>query len=820
MPKDFPPVISNVQVSPASGPGGTLFLASVTASEFPPLKISYQWKLDDADIIGATEAGHIASAAGQLTVLVTATGDFGSDRRESAAVQVSPALAAPVVSEARIVPGSGMIGDRFAALVEATGVPAPELSFQWMLDGVAICGATAATYTAVSPGELGVRVTGRNTEGSGSRNSDAVSLGTVEVAPKVTAVGILPSGGRVGETFTAFAEAVGSPAPELRYQWFHDGTAIAGATGVSHAPGTVGHITVRATATSVAGSDSRESAGVWISPAYAAARVDSVSLLPGSGRVGDTFNATAIVSGLPEPDLKFAWILNDQVIAAATGASYTATGAGTLRVRVVATNSEGEHSGESGTVRVEPAFVAPTITNVSIAPQSGPVGSTFEAAITAVGNPAPELTYQWLRDGAAIAGATGASHVAGAVGVLSVRVTATNSAGSDTLESSVPVLPLIGAPIPDAGPHAWNENEASGVRTFDAAARFSVPGDPAKAGVSYGLMEGGGGGGPFVAGVLDDGVFVGQGGGYVSIDPATGVLGIDTDASGPLDGVTVVVRASNGAGHGDLAITLTVARAEAWSPAALFAAAGSAGACLDARADAMFQEHAGTAGLTPANANQHPIGTVAMTAGSFTPPIYARAINASTGRPRRREEGGAVCIEWDGIGSKGLQSVPLGALETGWHIFAACRSLATTGAGICPMVSVGDNSTVEYMLIGARPDVARAAIQTRSSVTGQTYAQTGTNNTLPANTDVVVAGYLGIGTQKMWVKNALVITAANAWTGTEAIANARLRIDAPFGVQPQGRTYAALAYKPANRAEISPELMAQIYTYLLGRLPS
>jgi hypothetical protein len=128
MPKNSPPVISNVQVSPTSGPGGTVFSALVTASEFPSLRISYQWKLDGADIVGAIGAGLIASGAGQLTVLATATNEFGSDSRESAAVLVSAALAAPAVTEARIVPGAGVVGDRFAVIAEATGVPAPELS--------------------------------------------------------------------------------------------------------------------------------------------------------------------------------------------------------------------------------------------------------------------------------------------------------------------------------------------------------------------------------------------------------------------------------------------------------------------------------------------------------------------------------------------------------------------------------------------------------------------------------------------------------------------------------------------------------------------
>jgi PKD repeat protein len=657
MPKNSPPVISNVQISPTSGPGGTVFSALVTASEFPPLKISYQWKLDGADIIGATGAGLIASAAGQLTVLATATNDFGSDSRESAAVLVSAALAAPVVTEARIEPAAGVVGDRFAVIAEATGVPAPELSYQWMRDGVSICGATATTHDATEPGDLTVRVSARNTEGTGSRDSAVVRLASVQAAPTVITVEILPSGGLIGDVFTAVADVIGSPAPALSYQWLIDGNVISGATGASHAPATAGLLAVRVTATNAAGSDARVAAGVPVSSASVAPRVESASIQPSSGRVGDTFTATATVSGNPVPALsyqwlidgnaiagatgashapatagllavritatnaagsdtrvaagvpitsasvaprvesasiqpsagrvgdtftamatvsgnpapvlRFEWLLGGQVIAAATGATYTATNAGALQVRIFATNSAGEANRDSSAVPIEPALVAPVISGATIAPQSGVVGTTFGVTVAASGNPAPQLSYQWLMNGDAIEGATGASYVASTAGPLSVRVTATNAAGSATVVPSASVLPAIGAPVAAAGSHNWTEDERTGVRTFDAAALFSVPGDPTKATVSYGLMAGGGASGPFVAGVLEDGVFVALEDGYVSIDPARGVVSVDTGESGVLDDVAITVRATNGAGHDDLTITLRVgqpAAAVTWNP--------------------------------------------------------------------------------------------------------------------------------------------------------------------------------------------------------------------------------------------------------------
>ena len=101
------------------------------------------------------------------------------------------------------------------------------LSYQWQKDGVAISGATAATYTIASAaptaaGNYTVTVTG----GAGSVTSRAATL-TVNTAPAFTTQPINQTavvGGNV--TFTVAASGT---AP-LAYQWFKDGIEVAGAT--------------------------------------------------------------------------------------------------------------------------------------------------------------------------------------------------------------------------------------------------------------------------------------------------------------------------------------------------------------------------------------------------------------------------------------------------------------------------------------------------------------------------------------------------------------------------------------------------------------
>ena len=165
------PQITSLGVSPSFGRVGDAFTAGLTAAGNPASTISRQWRLDGVDIAGATDATHVASEPGALTVFVTITNTEGTAVQESDPVTVAPALAAPVVATVSISPAAGRVGDAFAATVAASGEPAPALSYQWLLDGVAIVGATAAT-TSPTPRAISASSSpATNSEGSASLES-------------------------------------------------------------------------------------------------------------------------------------------------------------------------------------------------------------------------------------------------------------------------------------------------------------------------------------------------------------------------------------------------------------------------------------------------------------------------------------------------------------------------------------------------------------------------------------------------------------------------------------------------------------------------
>lgn len=182
----------------------------------------------------------------------------------------------------------------------------------------------------------------------------------------------------------------------------------------------------------------------------------------------------------------------------------------------------------TGFIESDPLFVGMTITG----------GFTGTA-----GNPTGTRTDEWLRDDEPIeeAEATTYTLVTEDAGVDNIKysVSFTNLSGMDGATSGARTV--IAAPVAAGSPPAWEVEVDTGNQTYDAKAQFTAVGDPSKVTITYALI--GEGGGPFLEGVFEGGVWVeAVEGGYLSIDPETGIVTVNTAVSGPLDGVEVVVR--------------------------------------------------------------------------------------------------------------------------------------------------------------------------------------------------------------------------------------------------------------------------------------
>lgn len=157
-----------------------------------------------------------------------------------------------------------------------------------------------------------------------------------------------------------------------------------------------------------------------------------------TGQVGQT--ATLSVTADGTSPFTYQWFRNGVALPGVTQSSFqkqlALTDSGTYRV--VVSNPAGSASSEDFTLTVTAATSVPVFT-LQPANKSVSVGQT--ATFTALASGSPSPTFQWMKNGVAIPGATAASYVitsaqAADVGNYSVR--ATNSAGSVT--SAVAIL--------------------------------------------------------------------------------------------------------------------------------------------------------------------------------------------------------------------------------------------------------------------------------------------------------------------------------------------------------------------------------------------
>ncbi|WP_336047095.1 S-layer homology domain-containing protein [Solibacillus ferritrahens] len=166
---------------------------TVTADGGVPL--SYQWKKDGVDIVGATSASLTlnnvqASDVGNYSVVVTNT--VGHVTSNAATLSVTPAPVAPTIGTQ---PSNQTITAGGSATFTIIATSDTSLSYQWKKDGVDIVGATRASLTInnVQAGDAGIyAVVVTNAVGNATSNAAILT-----VTPAPTPVNPSPGNGDV-----------------------------------------------------------------------------------------------------------------------------------------------------------------------------------------------------------------------------------------------------------------------------------------------------------------------------------------------------------------------------------------------------------------------------------------------------------------------------------------------------------------------------------------------------------------------------------------------------------------------------------------------
>ena len=258
---------------------------------------------------------------------------------------------------------------------------------------------------------------------------------------------------KVGDAATFSVVATGSV--PLFYQWHKNGAAIAGATATSYttpaaAPDNDGDA-YAVIITNPAGSTASSSARLSVT---ASAIAPAITSEPNDASITAGQSATFSVVATGTSPLSYQWQKSGTAIAGASSASYTTPAEGTAdngaTFAVVVSNSAGSATSRAAKLNVGAAGgpVAPSIT-VQPSDQSIAAGHTATYSVTATGT-AP-LSYQWQKNGTAVAGATSASYTTPAETTAdsgaSFAVVVSNSAGSVTSRGAKLNVAAAGGPV-------------------------------------------------------------------------------------------------------------------------------------------------------------------------------------------------------------------------------------------------------------------------------------------------------------------------------------------------------------------------------------
>ncbi|MBW4039730.1 MAG: hypothetical protein HIU91_12850 [Acidobacteria bacterium] len=398
---------------------------SVTADGTAPL--SYQWSENGVALKGANGASYTTPATtgtdNGAVFSVTVTNAVGGASSASAmlTVELPPAIVTPPANQVVTA------GQMTTFTVGATGTG--PLAYQWYRNGVAIPGATGASYSTMTSGnDNGAIFTAVVTNMAGTVTTYTATL-TVNVPPTIT---LQPVSDTVDAGRTATYRAAATGTAPITYQWYRSGVAIPGATGSAYTTAATvsgdSGASFTVVAANVAGTVSSAAAGLTVNVG------PTFTLQPQSQTItaGQTATLSAAVTGTGP--ITYQWYLNGAAIGGATANFYTTPAlAGTnsgSAYTVTATNVAGSTTSVAAVLTVN---VVPTIAVQPVA-QTVTVGqpAVFSVAATGTG----PLTYQWYRSGGVIAGATQSSYTTAATSSedsgATFSVIVSNAAGSVT----------------------------------------------------------------------------------------------------------------------------------------------------------------------------------------------------------------------------------------------------------------------------------------------------------------------------------------------------------------------------------------------------
>ena len=374
---NVPPTISGQPASQTVVVGQTATF-SVTATGTGTL--AYQWKKNSVAISGATSSSYTTPATlatdNGATFAVTITSASGSVTSNAATLTVN---APPSITGQ---PTSQTVNIGLGATFSVSAAGTATLTYQWNKGGMAISGATSASYTtpATVASDSGAQFTVTVTNAYGSMTSNAATL-TVNVPPTISGQPVSQAV-VVGQTATFSVVATGSGT--LNYQWKKNSVAISGATSSSYTtPATLATdngATFAVTITSALGSVTSSTATLTVNAP------PTITTQPVSKAVIAGQTATFSVTAAGTATLTYQWNKGGVAISGATSASYTTPSTTTAdngsQFTVTVSNSAGSITSNAATLTVSAATLLLNPGQISLSFLSVNLGSNSTLPVT------------------------------------------------------------------------------------------------------------------------------------------------------------------------------------------------------------------------------------------------------------------------------------------------------------------------------------------------------------------------------------------------------------------------------------------------------
>lgn len=344
-----------------TGTSGTLY-ANTGAN------LAYQWKLNSTNISGQTNAIINSNLGGNYTVEVTNT--------ITGCKNTSTPPVAFILKPIPVAVATPLTGTSFcqgnSTVISATSTYGN--TYQWFMNGNAIAGANAATYSAAQAGSYTVLI-----QRDGCTNTSNAIVTTV--LPYINPVAVAVGNTQIcnGDSVTLYTQS----GTNYNYQWLRNGIVLAGANSSVYKAALPGNYAVAVSYNGLC-SQTSNAIAVNVSPAINAALAN-----PNPGPIvrfcPNTINKLEVQ--VQAPNVSYQWFYNGYTLPGAIGPSLNISQAGSYYVKL--TNNTGCSANS-------------IIANVSYYVLASPVITQSGMTIGTT----PYASYQWYFNGVAIPGAT------------------------------------------------------------------------------------------------------------------------------------------------------------------------------------------------------------------------------------------------------------------------------------------------------------------------------------------------------------------------------------------------------------------------------